>query len=70
MTPTTNPVVAALPADGWSAGIRVEEGVDYNLPLVGWLVYADGTVRPICIDHHGQQKDPTTLPNFSRLWSA
>lgn len=67
MSESTNPVIAALPGGGWKAVYGDVNGFDNYLPIVGWLVYADGTCRPFTFGWNGEQYDPTTRPNFRSL---
>ncbi|MFJ3719065.1 hypothetical protein [Streptomyces sp. NPDC090057] len=67
MPANSNPVIAALPGGGWKAICGSGTGFDSQLPIVGWLVYADGTCRPFTFDWSGNQHDPTTRPDFRSL---
>ncbi|NED31967.1 hypothetical protein [Streptomyces sp. SID8499] len=67
MTENTNPVVAALPGTGWFAMYRDYDGLEHGEAVAGWLVHTDGTVKPFTIDQNGDQADPRTLDNFTRL---
>ncbi|MFD5790722.1 hypothetical protein ACFWH1_29400 [Streptomyces sp. NPDC127037] len=50
MNEITNPVVAALPAVGWYAVYKDDNGLPRNLPMIGWTVMADGELRPMAYD--------------------
>jgi hypothetical protein len=43
------PIVGVLPAGGWWASTRCDDepGVLVARPVIGWLVYGDGTARPL-----------------------
>lgn len=58
--PELRRVVGALPSDGWR--IRWQDGGMWvSEPLLGWLVFSDGTTLPV--EHAGQGKvsEPRTL---------
>lgn len=62
-------VVAALPATGWSARYSNEwEDPDNHgtadSPLVAWIAYDDGEVRPIDMGTDGWGHNPCDLGNF------
>ncbi|WP_445186771.1 hypothetical protein ACTXG6_06050 [Pseudonocardia sp. Cha107L01] len=46
---TTNPVVAALPGQGWRYVVEDAEGPVLT-PVVGFLVHADGSVVAVAAD--------------------
>lgn len=61
-----HPVVAAVPADGWSA-VFEEGGALHTDPLVAWLIHSNGSVTPAGVGRDGLSDDPTTIGNFVQL---
>ncbi|MFH0244441.1 hypothetical protein ACGRHY_18955 [Streptomyces sp. HK10] len=61
-------VVAALPGDGWRAEYRDDDGTVHSSPVVAWLVYDDGSVKPADTDRDGYVDFPTTVSNFVRIY--
>ncbi|MGX9919469.1 hypothetical protein ACWIG4_06400 [Streptomyces sp. NPDC002248] len=59
--------VAALPANGWRARYRDNDGRPFVHPLLCWLVQADGSVEPVEADPSGVTDNPTEAVNFDRL---
>lgn len=61
------PIVAAVPAQGWSAVFREADGSLITDPLVAWTIDADGTAAPVGTSRDGLSDDPTTIGNFVQL---
>lgn len=62
-----NPVVAALPGNGWRAVYRLADGTEASSPIVAWLVHQDGDVQPVDVDSDGITDNPKGASNFVRL---
>lgn len=62
-------VVAALPGAGWSARYADMDGSggEGDSPLVAWLVFDDGEVRPVDMGTDGWGDNPCDAGNFVRL---
>lgn len=60
-------VVAVLPAQGWRVSYRNPDGSTFTHPLLGWLVWDDGSVEPIDTDPYGVVEPVTETANFERL---
>jgi hypothetical protein len=60
-----NPVVAALPGQGWTACYTSPTGEDhyFHRQVVAFLVYRDGTIRPVDV----QGVAPVDAPDFAYL---
>lgn len=63
-------IVAALPANGWCAEFREEDGSVFRDELLGWAIDEDGQAVPISMDAVGCGHNPTTASNFIRLCRA
>lgn len=62
------PVVAAVPGGGWYA--EYEGGQDNGLiPVLAWLIAADGDMTPISSDADGTPYDLTNTTDFSCMKS-
>lgn len=62
------PVVAALPADGWRAVYREDDGTESEDPVFAWMVRAGGWVFPVVVDPlTGSSHNPTEVKGFIHL---
>ncbi|MEV4041485.1 hypothetical protein [Streptomyces sp. NPDC049744] len=61
------PIVAAIPANGWVAIFREEDGALTPDPIVGWAVDRSGAVHPIGMGRNGSVEYPTDIGNFVQL---
>lgn len=61
------PIVAAIPANGWVAIFREEDGALTPDPIVGWAVGRSGAVHPIGMGRNGSVEYPTDIGNFVQL---
>ncbi|WP_051722500.1 hypothetical protein [Streptomyces albus] len=61
-------VIAALPGNGWRAEYRNDDGSVHSSPIVAWLVYDDGSVKPADTDGDAYVDFPTTVSNFTRIY--
>lgn len=63
-------VIAALPGAGWSAKFAdddddaSDDGASSNIPLVAWVVFDDGEVKPVWMGVDGYGDDPCSFGNF------
>ncbi|OEV03820.1 hypothetical protein AN219_37725 [Streptomyces nanshensis] len=65
--PCQSPVVATLPGAGWIVEFNDDAG-PLRLLVVAWLVRAEGSVDPVCVDPDGLSHDPTDMGNFVKLY--
>lgn len=63
----SEPVVAAVPAIGWSAVFVASETTTTSHPVVAWAVRASGDTFPIAVAHDGEGFNPIEDPDFVRL---
>jgi hypothetical protein len=61
-------VVGAVPGGEWRVEYRNDDGTVHSSPIVAWLVYDDGSVKPTDSDGTGYVDDPTTVGNFTRIY--
>lgn len=50
---TSETIVSSLPAGGWRIRYVLTNGTTWSEPLVGWAVYADGSVQALTTDRGG-----------------
>lgn len=46
-------IVQIIPADGWFAVYRDDNGAEYRTPLVAWALQRDGIIAPYDTDERG-----------------
>lgn len=64
---TEQKIVTALPGSGWAAEYAGDDGNPFTSPLVAWLVFDDGEVRPVGMGSDGYGDNPCESGNFIRL---
>ena len=68
LAPADAPVIGTAPGGGWYAEHRTDNGDVDSIPVLAWLVRADGSLTPTIADSDGYTDDPTTASNFIRLY--
>ena len=60
-------VVAALPGAGWSARCTDDDGTSDDSPLLAWIVFDDGEIKPVWMGVDGYGDNPCDFGNFVEL---